>query len=234
VGVIILLLVVLGLIAAWWLSQQRLMSKPWLEAGPIGDITGDAPLPAAKIGLGVFIAVASALFALFLSAYSMRMQMGDWRSLPTPALLWLNTLVLILSSVALEWTVAAARRSDMGSAKSGLLAAGVASTGFLAGQILAWRQLIAAGYVLTSNPANAFFYVLTAAHALHVLGGLVALGRTARKMWGSARIDQVRLSVELCAAYWHFLLFVWIVLFGVLLLESSDSVRDFLAWCGLR
>lgn len=232
-GVIILFLVVLGVIAAWWLSQQRLMAKPWLEAGPIGDVpgTGASPLPAAKIGLGVFIVVASALFALFLSAYSMRMQMGDWRPLPAPALLWLNTLVLVLSSVALQWAQVAARRGQMESVRFGLLAAGAFSLGFLTGQILAWRELTAAGYVLTSNPANAFFYVLTAAHALHVLGGLVALGRTTDKVWRGARMNQVRLSVELCAIYWHFLLLVWLVLFGLLLVEPGDTFADFLARC---
>ena len=128
-GVIILFLVVLGVIAAWWLSQQRLMAKPWLEAGPIGDVpgTGASPLPAAKIGLGVFLAVAGVLFALFLSAYSMRMQMGDWRPLPAPALLWLNTLVLVLSSVALHSAQAAARRGQMEGVRAGLLAAGTFS-----------------------------------------------------------------------------------------------------------
>lgn len=232
-GVIILFLAVLGVIIAWWLSQQRLMSKPWLEAGPIGDVpgTGASPFPAAKIGLGVFIAVAGALFALFVSAYAMRMQLGDWRPLPAPALLWLNTLVLVLSSVALQWAQAAARRGRMEGVKAGLLAAGATSLVFLVGQTLAWIQLTGEGYVLSSNPANAFFYVLTAAHALHVFGGLVALGRTADTVWRGARMDQVRLRVELCAIYWHFLLFVWLVLFGLLLIEPGDAFSDFLARC---
>ena len=88
---------------------------------------------------------------------------------------------------------------------------------FLAGQLLAWRQLDAAGYFLASNPANSFFYLLTAVHGLHVLGGLVALARAAGKVWRGEDADRVRLSVELCAIYWHFLLFVWLVLFALLL-----------------
>lgn len=232
-GIVILFLAVLGVIVAWWLSHQRLMAKPWLEAGPVGDVpgTGASPLPAAKIGLGVFLAVAGVLFTLFLSAYSMRMQMGDWRPLPAPALLWLNTGVLILSSVALQWAQAAARRGQMEGVRAGLLAAAVSSLAFLTGQILAWRQLTAAGYVLTSNPANAFFYVLTAAHAIHVFGGLVALGRTADKVWRGVRMDKVRLSVELCAIYWHFLLLVWLFLFALLFIEPGDSLADFLVRC---
>ena len=65
--------------------------------------------------------------------------------------------------------------------QTGLLAAGVLALGFLAGQLMAWRQLDAAGYFLASNPANTFFYLLTALHGLHVLGGLVALGPDRRE-----------------------------------------------------
>src|SRR5882757_596558 len=113
---------VIAVIVGWWLSQQRLTSKPWLEEDPIGDFpgTGAMTLPAAKIGLGVFLAVASSLFALFISAYSMRMNMVDWRALPVPGLLWFNTGVLVLSSVALQWAHVAARRNDVDGVLVGL------------------------------------------------------------------------------------------------------------------
>lgn len=232
-GIIVLFLAVLGVIAAWWLSQQRLMARPWLEAGAIGDDSraGRSPLPAAKIGLGFFIVVAGALFTLFLSAYSMRMQMGDWRPMPVPALLWFNTLLLVLSSVALQWARIAAQREESERLKAGLAAAGTCALAFLVGQVMAWRQLMDAGYGLASNPANAFFYLLTAAHALHVAGGLVALGRTADKVWRDGWTSRTRLSVELCAAYWHFLLLVWLILFGLLLIEPGDSFAGLLARC---
>src|SRR6266849_6387090 len=102
-------------IAGWWLSQQRLAAKPWLEEGVAVDLLeeGTSSLPAAKIGLGVFLGVVGSLFALFVSAYSMRMNMIDWRALPVPRLLWFNTGVLVLSSVALQWAQVAARRDDV-------------------------------------------------------------------------------------------------------------------------
>ena len=101
---------------------------------------------------------------------------------------------------------------------TGAGAGGWSAVVFLAGQILAWRQLTAAGYVPAANPADAFFYLITAVHGLHLLGGLVALGRTVAKAWPGVVTDQLRLSVELCAMYWHFLLLVWLVMFGILLL----------------
>jgi len=205
-------------IAGWWLSQQRLMAKPWLEQGLAVDLReqSTSSLPPAKIGLGVFLAVVGSLFALFISAYSMRMTMVDWRPLPIPRLLWFNTAVLLLSSLTLHGAQVAARRNDIDGVVFGLCAGAASAVTFLFGQLLAWRELSDAGYFLASNPANSFFYLMTAVHGLHLTGGLVALGRTTAKVWHGAPATQVRLSVELCAIYWHFLLLVWLVLLGLL------------------
>jgi cytochrome c oxidase subunit III len=215
---IILFMAGIAAIAGWWLSQQRLTAKPWLEEGLIVDFReqSTSSLPPAKIGLGVFLAVVGSLFALFISAYSMRMNMVDWRALPMPRLLWFNTAVLVLSSVALQGAYVAARRNDIDGVIIGLCAGGASAVTFLIGQLLAWRELSVAGYFLASNPANSFFYLITAVHGLHLMGGLVALGRTTAKVWHGVAVTQVRLSVELCAIYWHFLLLVWLVLLGLL------------------
>ena len=89
-------LAVIAAIVIWWLSHQRLAAKPWLEEGVIGDlpVAGAPRVPTAKIGLGVFLAVAGSLFSLFSSAYLMRMHMGtDWRSMPVPCVRWNMTSV---------------------------------------------------------------------------------------------------------------------------------------------
>ena len=217
-SVIVVFLAVIAGISGWWLSQQRLMSKPWLEQGAVvfpGTESGS--MPAAKLGLGIFLAVVGALFALAASAYFMRMGISDWRPMPVPKILWLNTGVLALSSVALQCALVAARRQQSDTLRLGLVTSGITAIGFLLGQLMAWRELSEDGYLLTGNPANSFFYLLTAMHGLHILGGLVALAVTTFIAWTVEwRTERLRLKVELCAMYWHFLLFIWIALFVLL------------------
>jgi cytochrome c oxidase subunit 3 len=215
------LLVLAAIMAAvvWWLLWQTLDTKPWIEQRSIagGDGEGAISLPTVKVGLGVFLIVVTSLFALFISAYFMRMHVGDWSSLPKPGLLWLNTGVLVLTSIAMQWTRGAAKRERIGAVRNGLIVAGALTVAFLVGQLLVWQQLIGLGYFAATNPANAFFYLFTALHGLHLLGGLVAWRKTTMKVWRGARARDVRLSVELCTVYWHYLLVVWLVLFGLLL-----------------
>ena len=87
-------------------------------------------------------------------------------------------------------------------------------------------------YFEVTNPAIAFFYLITGLHGLHLLGGLVAWGRTVTKVWGDFDEAKVTHSVELCTVYWHFLLLVWLVLFG--LLFTGDNLGLLLKLCGIR
>lgn len=225
-SVILVFLLVIAGVAVWWLSHQRLMTKPWLEQGMAGDFIGleGSSLPTAKIGLGVFLAVVGCLFALFTSAYFMRMGLSDWRPLPIPRLLWLNTGMLVLSSISLQCALVATRRNQIGTVRLGLATGGLTAIAFLIGQLLAWRDLTADGYLLSGNPANSFFYLITGMHGLHILGGLVGLGRTTAKAWNGTRMDRLGLSVDLCAMYWHFLLFVWLAIFVLLAGWAADFI----------
>ena len=179
-----------------------------------GPFTGGLPLPKAKLGLWVFMGVVTVLFSIIVSTYVARMEFADWQPLPEPRLLWLNTGMLIVSSVAMQWARVAAHRGRLDDVRVALLAGGVLAWAFLAGQLWAWQQLGALGYFVATNPANSFFYLITALHGLHLLGGLGAWGKTTVKVW---RGFDVGLSVQLCAVYWHFLLVVWLVLLGLML-----------------
>jgi len=216
---------VLTISAAWWLLRQGLLTKPWLEEGPIRSLpgAGGPPPPAAKLGLWMFLAVVGSLFALLLSAYSMRLGMADMgiagvRPLPVPSILWLNTGLLVLSSAALEWARSATRQGRMDGVRLGLLAGAVLAFAFLQGQLLAWQQLRAEGYFLVTDQASAFFYLISGVHGLHLLGGVAAMARAVARIRHGAGLAQVRLSVGLCATYWHFLLLVWLLFFTMLLL----------------
>jgi len=214
---------------------HELTVKPWAaEQGRIDDLhAGDTSSRAAKrLALRVFLAVVAVLFVLLLTAYGGRMAYEDWRPAPQVSLLWANTLVLILSSVALQWAQYSVRRGRMDAMRAGLLAGGTFTVVFLFGQVLSWRQLGTMVHFEVTNPAIAFFYLITGLHGLHLLGGLVAWGRTVAKVWGDVDVAKLRLSVELCALYWHFLLLVWLVLFG--LLFTGNNLDLLLKLCGIR
>jgi cytochrome c oxidase subunit 3 len=206
----------------WWLLRQSINVQPWAAQGAaVQDVYADVlARPPAKTALIVFLAVATSLFALFISAYAMRIQFGDWRPLPEPRLLTWNTAVLVASSLAMQWAVVGARRGDAGRARAGLAAGGALAVVFLLGQLLVWKQLVDAGYFVASSAATGFFYLLTAAHGVHVVGGMVAWARSALRVGRGIPLQRVRLGIELCAIYWHFLLLVWIVLFAVLAFDG--------------
>lgn len=226
-SIMLIFLAVIAAIVLWWMGQNRLTSKPWLEVGPApgGIYHRRSPIEPAKIGLGIFLAVVGGLFALLISAYFMRMSGADWWATPVPRLLWINTAMLALSSATIECAKAEARRGRDEILRLVLLAGLTTAILFLAGQIMAWRELNTAGYVLADNPANSFFYMLTGLHGLHILGGLAVLGRTTiRAFGGSVSFKRLRLSLDLCAVYWHFMLAVWLVLFALFAGWANDFI----------
>lgn len=232
-SLVLLFSVVLMGVAVWWLLKQSVNVQPWVAQGSIEDVRGGVESQApAKIALCTFLAVVAMLFMLLIVAYAERMVYEISRPVPQIGLLWANTIVLILSSVALQWAQFSVRRGQMDGMRAGLLAAGALTVVFLFGQILAWRQLAAMEYFEMTNPAIGFFYLITGMHGLHLVGGLVAWGRTAGKVWGDFDVAKVRQSVELCTVYWHFLLLVWLVLFG--LLFAGNNLDLVLTICGLR
>jgi len=208
----------------WALLVSRLRAKSWQTKGVAGAIHegGATDLSPNRIGLITFLGVITSLFALFLTAYHMRMmdgmQHGDWERFPVPRILWLNTFILMLGSVAMQWAKSAAATGTDAQLRGRLVTGGILTVAFLIGQLMAWRELAASGYFSPRNPAVAFFYLLTAVHGLHVLGGLAVSARTLIKMYVPApKAVDVRQIVALATIYWHYLLLVWLVLFGLLL-----------------
>ena len=201
-----------------WLLKQSLNTQPWVSDEAADAVSGASIDANSKmVGLTTFLAIATSLFALFISAYTLRMEEADWIPVKDPDLLWINTGFLVLASIAYHWTRNQVVGGSNDNLMAGLIAAGVLSLLFLFGQLTTWQQLQETGYYVSSNPANAFFYLLTAMHGLHLLGGMYVWGRSVQRVWSGAEADTVRVSVELCTIYWHFLLLVWVVVFGLLL-----------------
>ncbi len=153
-----------------------------------------APRPAAGDVMFVsFLAVVAMLFAGFTAAYLIRRPAEDWVPVSLPAWGWWATGALTASSVALEL----ARRQGSQQLLNLGLALGLL---FLAGQALSWRELASEGVYLRSTPHGAFYFMLSAAHGLHLLGGLVGLVLTSRRKGDLKHI----------AGYWHFMGLVWL------------------------
>ena len=188
-----------------------------------------------RIGMAVALAPVAMLFVAFTSAYIVRQGLGeDWRSIEPPDILWINTVILLISSLTLEL----ARRSL---ARQAALAEvprvpGVAPVkapaapwlpitlvlglGFLAGQWMAWSQLARQGIFISSNPSSSFFYLLTGAHAAHLAGGVVALLYAAATAVLSRAWERRRMVVDVTSWYWHFMGLLWLYIFALLQLAK--------------
>ena len=170
-------------------------------------------LNTSQLGLWAFLATVTMLFAGFTSAYLVRRAGSDWQVISFPGLLWLNTLLLAASSGTLELARASLKRGRKGLLRRWLSTTILLGIGFLLGQLIVWRELVAQGVYLPTNPHSSFFYMLTAVHAVHLVGGLSALaylvyGASGRQ---TSLLESGRFGP--CATYWHFVGGVWVYLF---------------------
>lgn len=179
---------------------------------------GVAEIPERTYVTGITIAIAGILsfFAALVSAYIVRRgsPAEDWRHLSVPHVLWLNTAILAASSFTLSRSRKYFLAGDESGSSHWWMVTAILGLFFLAGQILAWRQLSAVGIYLSTNPSSSFYYLLTAAHGVNVLAGVAALlivaARPARRVPpGTAR--------RVVGIYWHSMTGVWICLFFLFL-----------------
>jgi len=201
---------------------NQLTQKPWEPAQVKVDNLHEGKtfnLHVGKLGLRYLMVVSTIMFCLFIVTYSDRMVYDDWVRMPEPFLLWINTLILFISSFVFIRIQLAAKKNNFEKVKRQLILIGILSFAFLIGQLLVWQNMVEAGYYVSGSPANGYFYLFTALHGIHLLGGLIYWVITIRKIWNinNIVIRKAKHTIELCAIYWHFLLAVWIVLFGLML-----------------
>jgi cytochrome c oxidase subunit 3 len=173
--------------------------------------------------IGMWVAMASILmmFTALSSAYIVRAASStDWVPLKMPRILFLSTALILISSGTIE----AARRKlkDLTTSafKPWLLLTVVLGLGFVTSQLLAWRQLVRQGVYVASNPHSSFFYLLTAAHGVHLLGGLAALAYLSLRRRGpqedAPAVSKAQAKADAVTLYWHFMDFLWLYLFVLL------------------
>ena len=174
-----------------------------------------------RIGMWVALASIVMMFTALSSAYIVRAaSASDWLPLAMPRILLLSTALILVSSGTLE----GARRKWKDVTNNGqrrwLLVTFALGIGFLVSQLLAWRQLVGQGVYVASNPHSSFFYLLTAAHGVHLLGGLVALGylslRTRAPREDLQAVAKSQAGADAVTLYWHFMDFLWLYLFVLL------------------
>ncbi len=169
---------------------------------------------------GIAIGIVSILmfFMALASAFLVRKgTSGDWVAVHVPPLLWFNTAVLLLSSATLEVARKKLARANSTGFKKFWLITTALGVLFLIGQVAAWRQLNGQGIYLATNPASSFFYIFTGAHALHLIGGVVALLYVAGRNFDVAQVTR-SVAAEVTSYYWHFMDALWLFLLALLFL----------------
>ncbi len=184
-------------------------------SGDLRRVKGSSP-PPASTGIWVGLAAITMTFAAFTSALIVRQgASNDWHHFTLPSILYLNSLIIVLSSVTLEIakkqivTFMNTSKTEEGAPSRWLYITLLLGLIFVAGQTYAWLQLRAQGFGLASNVSYSFFYVLTVAHAVHVLGGLGGLVRVIGKL-GTATLRRSTLNAT--SLYWHFMGALWLYL----------------------
>jgi cytochrome c oxidase subunit 3 len=193
-------------------------SKPWEYTSPT---LGTGPesafeLPSERIALTMFLVVVTVIFSLLAVTYYLRMDLGDWVPMSDPSLLWVNTAVLIVSSVFFQLSRNTAKNDNLNRARTFFIVAGVFAILFVAGQVVVWDQLSANGSGVAASAASSFFFLLTGMHVAHIVGGLWVWSRTSFRLFNQTEYPAVKLSIDLCTTYWHFLLVLWVFIFAAL------------------
>jgi len=175
-----------------------------------------------RVGTWVGLASVAMLFTALSSAYIVRAGAStDWVTITMPRVLILSTVLILISSVTMEISRRNLKQSSLSGYGRWLLITMLLGLGFLASQLVAWRQLARQGVYVATNPHSSFFYLLTAAHAVHLGGGLLAL----IFLWTRSRfLTETKVTAQRLAAadavtiYWHFMDALWIYLFLLLFL----------------
>lgn len=172
-----------------------------------------------KFALWLFMVTVVMIFAGFTSAHIVRQADGNWLEYDLPNMLWITSGIIILSSVFMHWALIAAKKNNVGQLKMAITVTFLLGLVFLAGQWMAWGQLVDAKVFFVGNPGGSFIYIFTGMHALHLISGVIYVLFILISSFRSRVHSKNLLNIEMCTTYWHFLGGLWIYLFIFLLLN---------------
>ena len=162
------------------------------------------------------------MFAAFTSGYIVRRDEGNWREFDLPVSLLFNSIVILLSSAAMQWAYYSAKHDEVKRAQLGLFVTLVSGVVFLFGQMHSWGDLVASRTFFggaDANPSGSFVYVLMGVHAFHLVTGLVFVALVLKRSLNYQVHSRAMLSIGNATIYWHFLGGLWLYLYLFLLLN---------------
>ena len=182
------------------------------------SVRWSTPLSAYRAGMLFAMTSMVSLFVTLTVALQARWaHPKDWVSIRLPRVLYLNTLVLLISSLTIEVARHSARAEARRRRTIYLCATLLLGLTFVGGQFVGWKDLVSSGVYLASNPGSLFLYVITGAHGLHLFGGMIALVWVIFRAGSLERSRKAETAVDVVALYWHFMDGLWVYLLGLLL-----------------
>ncbi|QHT66605.1 cytochrome oxidase subunit III [Rhodocytophaga rosea] len=172
-----------------------------------------------KFAVWLFIVSIVMIFAALTSAYLVRRAEGNWLEFELPAIFWINSAILLASSISIQWAYFSAKKDNLNSLKAGMVLTVVLAIAFLVGQWYSWVALVDRQVFFVGNPSGSFLYVLTGLHAVHLVTGLVFLVIMLIASFQFKIHAKSMVRMEMCTTYWHFLDILWLYLFVFLLIN---------------
>jgi cytochrome c oxidase subunit 3 len=175
-----------------------------------------------KFALWLFIVSIVMIFAAMSSAYTVRQAEGNWLEFEMPFIFWVNSAILIASSITMHIAYVSAKRDNLGMVKIAMIITTLLGLGFLVGQWYSWVALVDMKVFFGgsySNPSGSFLYVITGLHAFHLITGIIYLLIILGASFQYNIHSKNMVRMEMCATYWHFLDILWLYLFAFLLLN---------------
>ena len=222
---------------------KTLKIKPWIyqnfePSAPMVPLLQDNEKTVIT-ALKFFLAVVTVIFFLFTITFLQRTQSFDfqalsgepWLPFSNAELLWQNTGYLVLASISIVLAKIFAEQQRIYFIIFSLAATTLFTLLFISGQWQVWQQLNQAGFNISANPANSYYFLLTGVHGVHIVGGVLVLLRCIWDFGTGLPCQVLATRLKSCALYWHYLFFLWLFLF-FLLTSSADTFKTIALICG--